>query len=463
MSLLSLLTSVMDTSTVVLFVAVFVLSFWWLLSTRRPPGLPPGPGLRLPILGHVHLLNPDLRKTFAEWRKVYGDVFSFYQGRQLVVVFSGYETIREALVKNADCFAVRPKSYWADVCYKNMGISGASGVQNKEQRIISLEILGKLGMGKNWLQVHIREEITDLLKAIESYKGQETDLSNLIHVSFSNNICGILFGERFAYDDPMFLAWLKAIEENLYYAFQIEAMRFLPGLEHIPTDPFRWHKTLEQYKFIEDTMLKPRIQAHIEAYNKGDDYTDFIGGYIQEIFRQKEKGIHTDGSPYRKVRRVIGTDRAPNMNDRPEMTYVEAFIRETLRFWVNAPLVPHGVAYDTKFKGFFIPQGTLVFPNFESVLHDPAAWGDPENFRPERFIGPDGKLVKPDEFVPFALGRRECLGKRLAEMELFLYITSLIQRFKFLPPENGQLPPTETDLGIVVSNRPFKLRAIPRF
>nr|KAG5694867.1 hypothetical protein BaRGS_028795 [Batillaria attramentaria] len=300
----------------------------------------------------------------------------------------------------------------------------------------------------------------------------------------------------------MFLAWLKAIEENLYYAFQIEAMRFLPGLEHIPTDPFRWHKTLEQYKFIEDTMLKPRIQAHIEAYNKGDDYTDFIGGYIQEIFRQKEKGIHTSVNEafllksltdlwaagtetsattvlfalgsflfypdiqhkcYEEVRRVIGTDRAPNMNDRPEMTYVEAFIRETLRFWVNAPLVPHGVAYDTKFKGFFIPQGTLVFPNFESVLHDPAAWGDPENFRPERFIGPDGKLVKPDEFVPFALGRRECLGKRLAEMELFLYITSLIQRFKFLPPENGQLPPTETDLGIVVSNRPFKLRAIPRF
>nr|KAG5701785.1 hypothetical protein BaRGS_000775 [Batillaria attramentaria] len=59
-------------------------------------------------------------------------------------------------------------------------------------------------------------------------------------------------------------------------------------------------------------------------------------------------------------------------------------------------------------------------------------------------------------------GRRVCLGESLARTELFLYLATMIQRFQFLPPEDGQLPSLEGILGISNSPKPFKVRLVPR-
>ena len=89
--------------------AVLLLAGVWWVSTRRHPGLPPGPGPALPVLGHLHLLaRQDPRAPFRAWRARYGDVFSLRLGQQLVVVLNGYRVIREALVENSTVFSDRP-------------------------------------------------------------------------------------------------------------------------------------------------------------------------------------------------------------------------------------------------------------------------------------------------------------------------------------------------------------------
>ena len=50
-------------------VGVLGLVLLWRLSTRRPPGLPPGPGPALPLLGHALLLGRDPRAQFTAWRR----------------------------------------------------------------------------------------------------------------------------------------------------------------------------------------------------------------------------------------------------------------------------------------------------------------------------------------------------------------------------------------------------------
>ena len=87
------------------------------------------------------------------------------------------------------------------------------------------------------------------------------------------------------------------------------------------------------------------------------------------------------------------------------MPYLEATVMETLRFANLVPFsAPHSNNRDVSFRGYVIPKGAFILPNMETVLHDPAEWGDPENFRPERFIGPDGKLQRPDAYIPFGNG-----------------------------------------------------------
>lgn len=54
--------------------------------------------------------------------------------------------------------------------------------------------------------------------------------------------------------------------------------------------------------------------------------------------------------------------------------------------------------------------------NIAHVHHDPKLWGDPENFRPERFLTENRTLIKPDYLIPFGLGITLEMKFRSAEL-----------------------------------------------
>ncbi|XP_053386075.1 cytochrome P450 1A1-like [Mercenaria mercenaria] len=57
----------------------------------------------------------DTRKPFRKYRKELGDVFTLYFGGRLTIVVSGFETLKEAFLKNGDLFADRPSLYMSDI------------------------------------------------------------------------------------------------------------------------------------------------------------------------------------------------------------------------------------------------------------------------------------------------------------------------------------------------------------
>jgi hypothetical protein len=110
---------------------------------------------------------------------------------------------------------------------------------------------------------------------------------------------------------------------------------------------------------------------------------------------------------------VVGTGRFPNMADKPKMVYLEATIMETMRIAQTVPFVPHATADDVTLRGYHIPRDIIVLVNLSSVMTDPDIWGDPDNFRPERFISPDGSLVKREEWIPFGTGKMRVVSPLL--------------------------------------------------
>jgi methyl farnesoate epoxidase / farnesoate epoxidase len=102
-------------------------------------------------------------------------------------------------------------------------------------------------------------------------------------------------------------------------------------------------------------------------------------------------------------------------------------------------------------------------------------WGDPENFRPERHIDESGKFIKDPFLMVFGhgliffkhryfynlaysyLGPRLCVGEPLARDTLFIFITSVLNKFKFSLPPNEPAPSLEAKLGLVLSPLPHKL------
>ena len=164
----------------------------------------------------------------------------------------------------------------------------------------------------------------------------------------------------------------------------------------------------------------------------------------------------------REIDEVIGS-RMVTLADKENIAFVEAVIHECLRLRPPGPLgVPHAADKDTNLYSYKIPKGTLVLTNLYSVHMDTKYWDSPEEFCPERWISPDGKFQKNEAFAVFSLGPRVCLGEVLAWAELFIFFTSLLQKFTFRMADGEKPPSMEGNVGVSWSPKPFVLVANPR-
>jgi hypothetical protein len=84
-----------------------------------------------------------------------------------------------------------------------------------------------MGMGKNVLAEKIQEEVTHYIRAIQQHQGEPVDLTALTKVSVSSNVCSIVLGQRFEYDDHEFKQYLDAVDigvklTNGEYTFEFQ-------------------------------------------------------------------------------------------------------------------------------------------------------------------------------------------------------------------------------------------------
>ncbi len=116
------------------------------------------------------------------------------------------------------------------------------------------------------------------------------------------------------------------------------------------------------------------------------------------------------------------------------MPFVEAVILETMRYTALLPLgVIHRLTDDIAFKEFTLPKNLLLIANTYHCHHSTEIWGDPENFRPDRFL--ENKILK-DSVVSFQPGKRSCPGEPLVKDFLFLFVTKFFRNWEVSPHPN---------------------------
>ncbi|KAL0568030.1 cytochrome p450 [Marasmius crinis-equi] len=131
-----------------------------------------------------------------------------------------------------------------------------------------------------------------------------------------------------------------------------------------------------------------------------------------------------------ELEKVIGSGRIPGYEQRPNLPYIEAIFRETLRW---SPVVPLGLWKATSEEdivdGYYVPKGATVINNIWAISRDEAIYPDPESFNPERFLKEDGTCNDDDTMFIFGAGRRICPGRHFASATLWLAITSVLVEF----------------------------------
>lgn len=167
-----------------------------------------------------------------------------------------------------------------------------------------------------------------------------------------------------------------------------------------------------------------------------------------------------------EIDRVVGTERLPQIKDRPDLPYVQAILKETLRW---SPLgvmgFPHSVEDEIIIcRRYRVPKGAVILPAVWWFRHDPAVYSNPTQFEPERFLAPRNE---PDpRAITFGFGRRACPGRVVAEAGLFITMAQTLASFRLLKAvgKNGAEINVSLELtgSLLARPKPFPSRIVLR-
>lgn len=123
-------------------------------------------------------------------------------------------------------------------------------------------------------------------------------------------------------------------------------------------------------------------------------------------------------------------ERLKESVDAGEDEYLEAVCKETLRSRTVLPLVARKLTAPLTIRDTELPAGVIAAPCLHMLHNRKDVYGDPENFRPERWLEDD---IDPRAWVPFASGVRRCVGASFAMHEMMGVLRVVARRFDIEP------------------------------
>ncbi|PAA71781.1 hypothetical protein BOX15_Mlig029931g1 [Macrostomum lignano] len=457
------------------------LGFYWFSSKRFNGKDAPSVG-RYPMIGSLrHLPEPMYLSLYERFGTE--PIVRVYFGTQCVYVFNRWSAFKEAMVDNAEQLSGRQSQTLAASVFGDIGgIVMSDGEIWREYRRFTLKTLRDFGFGRRGAEEIIAVETDHLHRSIEAAAGAPMDTTVLMSSAASNIICQLVFGSRLASEDPYFHELLdvfhkisQAGSSNITQSVVLSVLAvvdrlpmLLPLLKLLPSTSV----TLANFKKLHDYCCQQR-DKHAAEMEKVDRAKDYIEAHLQhqnirpELFNDTRlamavtelflAGTDTTANTlrwailfmienpdvadkvYEEIVEKIGRERLPTMQDRSVLHYTQAAIEEVHR---RASLVPLGVLHritsDITVSGVPLKADSICAFNVYSIHHDPELFPEPTKFLPERHLK-DNQFVPCPHLATFGLGRRACLGESLARMELFVFFSALMQRYRFsLDPQDSR-------------------------
>ncbi|KAI0827413.1 cytochrome P450 [Trametes gibbosa] len=469
----------------VLFLGIAVLRRH--LLDRR--GLPPGPK-PVPLFGNLFQLpQQEEWLQFASWGRMYGDVVTMQIFNKPIILLNSAQAISDLLDARSGIYSSRPH---LTLVNDLMGWGETVVMSPYNERLKSYRRLLRSGLSPQVTREYwplIEREIGRELGWLSENPSAYVD-----HFRRAAGAMALKIAYGHQKEDDEFRVLVKDTEE----AMRMFALAAAPGAYLVDTLPILryvpvWfpgaefqrmaHRTRQLIKTMVDKPFN-MVKHQVDSGTGPRSFTaDLLNGLPGERASDEDvkwastalylgqsdttiAGLSTfllcmimfpaaQRKAQAEIDKVIGNDRLPNIDDRERLPYVGAVIKEFLRWRPIVPTVPHAVTQDDIYLGYHIPKDTPIIGNIWAIMHDPARYPNPEEFRPERFLAPENA---PDSaHFAFGFGRRACPGTAVAHAVLFCTVARILAVFNVSQPEGAKEPKLRWSSGATSHPDPFDI------
>jgi len=379
------------------------------------------------------------------------------------------------------------------------GVSTSQGSTWKEQRNFMVKTLNKLGLGRSSLEEMVAGEVERFCQHLENREGTPEQVVDLFNLPVLGMLWELTTGEHVQYEDIKLRQFSADLNGFLHFVGTPAALL---------TILFPWIKktvpSLVKYQEQFYRNLSNEMQKLIDGHRKDideDNPRDFIDHFLIEMGNMAEENTSVDVKDQDEKLRTILIDifiggtattanvlsfgflflvrnpevqtlvqeeiscvfgtAVPTVDLMGSMPHTQATISEILRCANVLPVLPRSTTEDVVVDGVTIPKDTIILNIYTEIMKG-SSWQEGELFNPQRFLDESGHVVTDERVIAFGAGKRICPGKHLANIQLFLYFTRILQLFSVHPETEGVMPEEAVMPGLTTSPMPFKVRFCKR-
>ncbi|CAL1389281.1 unnamed protein product [Linum trigynum] len=455
------------------------------LRGGRVESLPSPP--TLPIIGHLHLIGKVLPKSFQALAHKHGPLIRIQLGFSTCVVASS-EAVAKEIFKAQDLnFSSRPEFGSSEhfIYRGSRFVTAQYGDYWRFMKKLSMTRLLSVPQLRLFADV-IDDEKVRLVASVagRAAQGSICDLSRALTTMTNNTICRMVMSTRCSGTDAVADEIEGLVKTCMQLAGRLSVGDILGPFKFLDFSGTgtKLVGALTKYDQLveriinehEEKALKNETGARmdvldilLETYNDPNAELQLskkdIKSFLLDIFfagtdtssaaMQWAMGeLMNSPAALHKLRHeidtVVGSSRLVRDSDVPNLPYLQAVIRETLRLHPSAPLIIRECAEDCTVDGHLVKSKTRVLVNVYAVMRDPESWTNPDEFVPERFmedseekIGEHQMEFKGQNFryLPFGSGRRGCPGASLAMVMMHAAVGALVQCFDWRSKDGEKL------------------------
>ncbi|CAL4931118.1 unnamed protein product [Urochloa decumbens] len=450
-----------------------------ILRPTRKHNLPPGPR-PWPVIGNLNLIGPLPHHSIRDLSARYGPLMSLRFGSFPAVVATSPDMARFFLKTRDLAFIDRPRTAagkHTTYNYSGLFASPYGAYWRQGRKLWQAELFNARRLAS--LERVRAEEVRSMLNELAAGGPAVVELREHLYMVNLNVISRMVLGRKYVVDgagSPVAPEEFRAlIDEHFFLNGALNVGDMIPWLGWL--DPQGYVKRMKRSAKVFDRFLDHVLDKHNERRRReGEEFVaaDMVDVLLEladdpnlevPIERDDVKGFTLDligggtdtsavtvewaisellrnpkvlAKAIEELERVIGRDRLVGEEDIPNLPYMEAIVKETMRLHPVAPLLTPRVSREDASVGRYdIPAGTRVLVNVWAIGRDPAVWEAPMEFRPERFIGGDSVDVKGQDFklLPFGSGRRMCPGIGLGLKMVHMILANLLHAFAWRLPD----------------------------